>query len=155
MNNMTMQLDGVTFKTGDRITCTIYRTKIKNAKIYILTEREVEDCYIDTDDCLYDCGHRAVYICNNQKDNNDFEDLRPDNNRKDKEKYLGYKCIWSCIIKSYDDMDMEVTKIQLHKVPYVSPYDHFIRGNIDNLALPIENFIEQEDKNFYTALIGE
>jgi hypothetical protein len=152
MNNMTMKLDGITFKTGDRITCTINRIKIKDAKIYILTPQEIEGCYIDDEDCMYDCGHRAIYICNNQRNNNDFEDLDPDD-RNDKKKYLGYKKIWSCIVRELNDINNGVKKIELYKEPYVSPYDNFIKG-IDNLALSIDEFVEQDFVKFHEA-VGE
>lgn len=156
MNNMTMQLDGITFKTGDRITCNIHRTTIKDAKIYILTPQEIEHSNLNTEDdgdCCPDMGHKAIYICNNQKQNNWFEDLDPENKKDHKRKYLGYKKIWACVIKSFDDIDSYVKKIELFKEPYISPYDNFIKG-IDNLALSIDEFVECDFENFHIA-VGE
>ena len=64
MKDTTMRLEGVTYKTGDKITCIIRRTKINDAKIYIHSKRESDtDAYDEMD---FDNGDRYIFICNNK-----------------------------------------------------------------------------------------
>ena len=79
MKNDTMRLEGVTYKTGDRITCMINRTKITDAKIYVNSKRESGDDSYDEMD--FDNGDRFIFICNDKKDSGDCDDER---------KFLGY-----------------------------------------------------------------
>jgi hypothetical protein len=142
-----MSYNGENYKTGDKITCTIWRTKITNAKIYIYSKKECErdELLDDTEGESYDAGCRYVLICNNKKQN-DWINYEYTDKMK-----LGYRNVWGTVINGPNEISNHVKNLQHYKIPYVSPYYRPVPKK-DNIALLIQNIICEENKKFAAAI---